>query len=213
MLCQQVCFGGSSCGSNVFCSWCLGKGWYLNVTSLESNKISHQIIHKLIRFLFVLWLNYPASSSLGRDEFIFGHPLFGLGLCSSNIVVVVKYGQLSTGAHTIVGVVLQFVAVLLRQDAMVHFKNSRMDELSQHGNVLQKGFIPGDLLQGIMGWTADSQPSLLSFCFSGNGRVGTLVKVLASIPVVDICCVVHDGLHLSTQSFPFPSNVFAHHQR
>ena len=120
MLCQEVFFRGSSCGSNVFCCWCLGKGWYLNVTSLESNKISHQIIHKLIRFLFVLWLNYPASSSLGRDEFMFGHPLFGLGLCSSNIVVVVKYSQLSTGPHTIVGVVLQFVAVLLRQDAMVH---------------------------------------------------------------------------------------------
>ena len=56
MLRQQVFFRGSSCGSNVLCCWCLGKGWCLNVISLESNKISHQIIHKLIRSLFVALL-------------------------------------------------------------------------------------------------------------------------------------------------------------
>ena len=67
---------------------------------------------------------------------MFGHPLFGLGLCSSNIVVVVKYSQLHMGPHTIVRVVLQLVAVLLCQDAMVNFENSRVDELGQHGNVL-----------------------------------------------------------------------------
>ena len=141
------------------------------------------------------------------DTNLFGHPLFGMGLCSSHTVVVVKYSQQSMGLHTIVGVVLQLVAVLLCQDAMVHFENSGVDELSQHGNVLQKGFIRGDLLQGIMGWATDSQPSLLSFCFSGNGRVGTLVKVLASIPVVEVCCVVHNGLPSLHARFSAPPEV------
>ena len=86
------------------------------------------------------------------------------------------------------------MAIRLSHQTMVHFKDTCMNKLCKHFNVLQERFIPHDLFQGIMGRTSNAQPSLPPFSLGWDGWVGTLMKCLATVPVVDIGCVKYDGL-------------------
>ena len=86
-----------------------------------------------------------------------------------------------------VRLMLQLMAVLLCHEAKVHIMHACVDEFCKHGNILEKGFIPDNCFKCIMSWTSDTKPFLLSLCFPWDGRVSTLVKLLATVPVIDVC--------------------------